>query len=96
MSRALSRRRARRADDAEPHAISGRAVWRVEGGLIVVNCNPLYSPRELHHQLEDSGAEAIVVLENFAQTLEKAIAGTRVRVVIVTGVGDLLRRRQAG
>ncbi len=62
----------------------------LRAGYVVVNCNPLYSPRELHHQLEDSGAEAIVVVENFAQTLEKAIAGTQVRVVVVTGVGDLL------
>ena len=64
----------------------------LRAGLVVVNCNPLYSPRELHRQLEDSGAEAIVVLENFAQTLENAIAGTSVRVVVVTGVGDLLKR----
>jgi long-chain acyl-CoA synthetase len=62
----------------------------LRAGCVVVNCNPLYSPRELHHQLEDSGAEAIVVLENFAQTLEKAIKGTAVRAVIVTAVGDLL------
>jgi long-chain acyl-CoA synthetase len=62
----------------------------LRAGYVVVNCNPLYSPRELRHQLEDSGAEAIVVLETFAQTLQKAIEGTRVRVVIVTGVGDLL------
>src|SRR5271166_5512401 len=62
----------------------------LRAGYVVVNCNPLYSPRELHHQLEDSGAEAIVVLENFAQTLEKAIDGTAVRAVVVTGAGDLL------
>jgi long-chain acyl-CoA synthetase len=62
----------------------------LRAGYVVVNCNPLYSPRELHHQLDDSGAEAIVVLENFAQTLEKAIDGTRLRVVLVTGAGDLL------
>ncbi len=62
----------------------------LRAGYVVVNCNPLYSPRELHHQLADSGAEAIVVLENFAQTLEKAIAGTHLRSVVVTGVGDLL------
>src|SRR5271165_1103576 len=61
----------------------------LRAGYVVVNCNPLYSPRELNHQLEDSGAEAIVVLENFAQTLEKAIGGTKTRVV-VTGAGDLL------
>jgi len=62
----------------------------LRAGYVVVNCNPLYSPRELNHQLEDSGAEAIVVLENFAQTLEKAIRGTQTRVVVVTGTGDLL------
>ena len=62
----------------------------LRAGYVVVNCNPLYSPRELRHQLVDSGAEAIVVLENFAQTLQKAIEGTQVREVIVTGVGDLL------
>ncbi len=64
----------------------------LRAGFVVVNCNPLYSPRELNHQLADSGAEAIVVLENFAQTLEKAIAGTNVRTVIVTAVGDLIGR----
>ena len=48
----------------------------LRAGYVVVNCNPLYSPRELHHQLVDSGAQAIVVLENFAQTLERAIEGT--------------------
>ncbi len=62
----------------------------LRAGYVVVNCNPLYTSRELHHKLEDSGAEAIVVLENFAQTLEKAIDGTAVRAVIVTGAGDLL------
>jgi len=62
----------------------------LRAGCIVVNCNPLYSPRELHHQLMDSGAEAIVVVENFAQTLEKALKGTAIRTVVVTGVGDLL------
>ena len=62
----------------------------LRAGYVVVNCNPLYSPRELHHQLDDSGAEAIVVLENFAQTLEKAIDGTRLRVVLISGAGDLL------
>jgi long-chain acyl-CoA synthetase len=66
------------------------AFGALRAGYVVVNCNPLYAPRELHHQFADSGAEAIVVLENFALTLEKAIAGTAVRVVIVTGAGDLL------
>jgi long-chain acyl-CoA synthetase len=62
----------------------------LRAGYVVVNCNPLYSPRELSHQLRDSGAEAIVVLENFANTLEKAIGDTAVRAVVVTGVGDQL------
>jgi long-chain acyl-CoA synthetase len=62
----------------------------LRASYVVVNCNPLYSPRELKHQLLDSGAEAIVVLENFAGTLEKAIEGTTVRAVVVTGVGDQL------
>jgi long-chain acyl-CoA synthetase len=66
------------------------AFGALRAGYVVVNTNPLYSPRELHHQLADSGAEAIVVLANFASTLEKAIGGTAVRTVIVTGAGDLL------
>jgi long-chain acyl-CoA synthetase len=68
------------------------AFGALRAGYVVVNCNPLYSPRELGHQLADSGAEAIVVLENFAGTLEKAIAGTAVKTVIVTGAGDQLGR----
>jgi long-chain acyl-CoA synthetase len=66
------------------------AFGALRAGYVVVNCNPLYSPRELKHQLADSGAEAIVVLENFAATLEKAIDGTALKTVIVTGVGDQL------
>lgn len=62
----------------------------LRAGYVVVNCNPLYSARELNHQLVDSGAEAIVVMENFAQTVEKAIGGTAVRHIVVTGAGDLL------
>jgi long-chain acyl-CoA synthetase len=62
----------------------------LRAGYVVVNCNPLYSPRELNHQLADSGAEAIVVLENFARTVEKAIGGTAVTAVFVTAVGDQL------
>jgi long-chain acyl-CoA synthetase len=61
-------------------------------GLVVVNVNPLYTSRELKHQLRDSGATCIVILENFAHTLEKIVADTDVRQVIVTGVGDLLAR----
>ena len=62
----------------------------LRAGLIVVNTNPLYTPPELEHQLRDSGAEAIVVLENFAHVLQKVVARTKVRIVIVTAVGDLL------
>jgi long-chain acyl-CoA synthetase len=62
----------------------------LRAGYVVVNCNPLYSPRELKHQLADSGAEAIVVLENFARTLEKAIEGMGFGAVVVTGAGDQL------
>src|ERR1700677_819118 len=60
-------------------------------GLTVVNTNPLYTAAELEHQLKDSGAVAVVVLENFAATLEQALPETRVRQAIVTGVGDMLR-----
>ena len=70
------------------YPIALAAVLRA--GYIVVNVNPLYTPRELEHQLKDSGAEAIIILENFAHTLQKVIAQTPVRVVIVTGMGDLL------
>ena len=62
----------------------------LRAGYTVVNCNPLYTPRELKHQLEDSGAEAIVVVENFAWVVEQVIAATKVEHVIVTGLGDML------
>jgi long-chain acyl-CoA synthetase len=62
----------------------------LRAGLTVVNTNPLYTAAELEHQLKDSGATAVVVLENFAATLEQALPDTGVRHVIVTGVGDLL------
>jgi len=62
----------------------------LRAGCTVVNCNPLYTPRELEQQLADSGAEAIVVLENFAFVLQKALAQTKVRHVIVTQFGDML------
>ena len=58
-------------------------------GVVVVNTNPLYTPRELEHQLKDSGASAIVVLENFAHTLEEVLPRTSVRTVITTQIGDL-------
>ena len=62
----------------------------LRAGYTVVNCNPLYTPRELKHQLADSGAQAIVVVENFAWVLEQVIAQTEVKHVIVTGLGDML------
>src|SRR5512141_186967 len=58
-------------------------------GLVVVNCNPLYTPRELEHQLKDSGAKAIVVLENFAHTVEAVMGKTPVRTVVTPEIGDL-------
>ena len=62
----------------------------LRAGHAVVNVNPLYTPRELEHQLKDSGAEVIVILENFAATLEKVIERTAVKHVVVASVGDLL------
>src|SRR6202012_882456 len=55
-----------------------------------VNVNPLYTPRELEHQLKDSGAEAIIVLENFATTVQQVVARTSVKQIIVGSMGDLL------
>ena len=62
----------------------------LRAGMVVVNVNPLYTPRELEHQLKDAGVRAIVVLENFAHTLEQVIGATQVRTVVTTQVGDLL------
>jgi len=62
----------------------------LRAGMVVVNVNPLYTPRELKHQLIDSGAKAIVVVSNFARTLEEVVDQTPVKSVIITGLGDLL------
>lgn len=62
----------------------------LRAGMVVVNINPLYTARELEYQLKDAGTTAIVVLENFAHTLEQVIASTPVRTVITTQVGDAL------
>ena len=70
------------------YPIAVAAVLRA--GFIAVNVNPLYTPRELEHQLQDSGAEAVIVLENFASTLQQALTGTAVRHVVVASMGDLL------
>lgn len=70
------------------YAVAMCGIFRA--GLVVVNVNPLYTARELKHQLKDSGARAIVILENFAHTLAGVIGETAVEQVIVTGVGDML------
>jgi long-chain acyl-CoA synthetase len=62
----------------------------LRAGFVVVNVNPLYTPRELEHQLKDSGARAIVVLENFAHTLAEVIAATDIQHVVLASMGDLL------
>jgi long-chain acyl-CoA synthetase len=70
------------------YPIATAAVLRA--GYSVVNVNPLYTPRELEHQLKDSGAEAIIVLENFATTVQQVMGKTAVKHVIVGSMGDLL------
>jgi long-chain acyl-CoA synthetase len=72
-----------------PVALFGTLI----AGAIVVNVNPLYTVRELSHQLKDSGAQTIVVFENFAKTVQDAQPGSRVRNIVVTGLGDLLGNR---
>ncbi|MFT4070038.1 long-chain fatty acid--CoA ligase [Paraburkholderia sp.] len=62
----------------------------LRAGYVVVNVNPLYTPRELEHQLKDSGAEAIILLENFAGTLQAIMRNTQVKHVVVAAMGDLL------
>jgi long-chain acyl-CoA synthetase len=70
------------------YPVAVAAVLRA--GLVVVNINPLYTARELEHQLKDSGAKAIVIIENFAATLEKCIAHTPVQHVVLAAMGDRL------
>jgi len=70
------------------YPVAVAAVLRA--GFIAVNVNPLYTARELAHQLNDSAAEAVIVLENFAATLEQAIAGGAIKHVVVASMGDLL------
>ncbi|TIM32134.1 MAG: long-chain fatty acid--CoA ligase [Mesorhizobium sp.] len=70
------------------YPVAMMAVLRA--GYVVVNVNPLYTPRELEHQLKDSGAQAIVILENFASTLQAVIAKTTVKHVVVAAMGDML------
>lgn len=70
------------------YPIALAAVLRA--GYVVVNVNPLYTPRELEYQLNDSGAEAIIILENFAHTLEKVVARTHVKTVVLASMGEML------
>ena len=67
----------------------------LRAGLVVVNTNPMYTARELKHQLEDAGAKAIVVLDNFAATLQQVVAETGVKHIVTTGIGDLLGAKGA-
>ncbi len=62
----------------------------LRAGFVVANVNPLYTPRELEHQLKDSGAEAIIILENFAPTLQAVLPHTSIKTVVLAAVGDLL------
>ncbi|MBI3156081.1 MAG: long-chain-fatty-acid--CoA ligase [Burkholderiales bacterium] len=70
------------------YPVAVAAVLRA--GMVVVNVNPMYTPRELEHQLKDAGAKAIVVLENFAATLEAVLAAVPTRVVVLAAMGDML------
>ncbi|WP_208110128.1 AMP-binding protein [Methylocaldum gracile] len=68
------------------------ALWgALRAGLIVVNTNPLYSARELEHQLQDSGAAALVMLENFVPAVAAALPRLKLKAIIISGLGDLLR-----
>ncbi|NUQ24688.1 MAG: AMP-binding protein [Saprospiraceae bacterium] len=62
----------------------------LRAGLVVVNTNPLYTPREMLHQFNDSGAKAIVIAENFASNLEKVMPDTQIKTVIITSIGEML------
>ncbi len=62
----------------------------LRAGYVVVNVNPLYTPRELEHQLKDSGAKAIIIIENFAKTLEHVLSKTPVQHIVLASMGDLL------
>jgi long-chain acyl-CoA synthetase len=65
-------------------------IGALKAGLIVVNTNPLYTPREMQHQFTDSGAVAIVILSNFASNLQKIVGQTSIRTILITELGDML------
>src|SRR4051795_10136751 len=62
----------------------------LRAGLVVVNVNPLYTPRELEHQLKDSGSKAIIIIENFAHTLQQVMAAVPTKKVVLASMGDML------
>ncbi|MBR9921060.1 MAG: AMP-binding protein [Bacteroidetes bacterium] len=62
----------------------------LRAGLVVVNTNPLYTPREMHHQFSDSGVKAIIIAENFAANLQKILGDTQIKTIIITSIGELL------
>ncbi|MBK7871167.1 MAG: AMP-binding protein [Saprospiraceae bacterium] len=62
----------------------------LRAGLVVVNTNPLYTPREMLHQFNDSGAKAIVIVENFAANLQKILPDTQIKTIIITSIGEML------
>ena len=70
------------------YPVTVAAVLRA--GFVVVNVNPLYTPRELEHQLKDSGSKAIFILENFASTLQQCIANTAIKHTVLCAMGDRL------
>jgi long-chain acyl-CoA synthetase len=80
---------AHRADDA--NILQYRCACSLRAGCTVVNVNPLYTPRELEHQLKDSGAEMLVVLENFAHVAQEVLPKTQVKQTVVTSIGEFLR-----
>jgi long-chain acyl-CoA synthetase len=65
-------------------------IGALRAGLIIVNTNPLYTPREMEHQFKDSGAVAIVILANFASNLQKIIGNTQIKHIVITQIGDML------
>lgn len=65
-------------------------IGALRAGLVVVNTNPLYTPREMLHQFKDSGAKAILIAENFAHNLEKVLPDTEIKTIIVTSIGEML------
>ena len=68
----------------------------VKSGLIVVNTNPLYTPREMLHQFKDAGVKGVIIAENFASNLEKILPETEIKVVVVTSIGELLGSFKGG